>query len=209
MEKEAIIYKGREYHRYPNSKFESVRKYFKANVNGKPVYLHRQVWEDQYGKIPDGYQIHHKDGDTANNDISNLELLENSEHQRLHGGTLSDAERDKLRKRVDEIRHLTVKWHRSEEGRAWHREHAKKTIGVRKEYTGICQECGATYISTTSHQKFCSNKCKARARRKSAADKVVKTCEYCGVEFISNKYDDSKFCSNKCGKLSYWAKIQK
>ena len=37
--------------------------------------LHRAVWEHHNGKIPNGYHVHHKDGDRNNNDISNLELL--------------------------------------------------------------------------------------------------------------------------------------
>ena len=27
------------------------------------VYLHRYVWEKEYGEIPSGMVIHHKDGD--------------------------------------------------------------------------------------------------------------------------------------------------
>jgi sugar lactone lactonase YvrE len=42
--------------------------------------LHRYVWEFYNGKIPEGYQIHHKDKDKSNNDISNLELMPFSAH---------------------------------------------------------------------------------------------------------------------------------
>lgn len=54
--------------------------------------LHRDVWEAHFGLIPDGYAIHHKDHDKENNDISNLELLTPSEHQRRHHAELPEKE---------------------------------------------------------------------------------------------------------------------
>ena len=47
------------------------------------VMEHRLVYEAHYGKIEDGYDIHHKDGDTYNNDYHNLEKLTHSEHATL------------------------------------------------------------------------------------------------------------------------------
>ena len=48
-------------------------------------YEHRVVWEQANGPIPNAYHIHHKDGDRSNNDLSNLEILSDSEHRHLHG----------------------------------------------------------------------------------------------------------------------------
>ena len=42
--------------------------------------LHRLVWEEHFCKIPDGYVVHHKDGNKLNNDINNLESMSFSEH---------------------------------------------------------------------------------------------------------------------------------
>lgn len=47
---------------------------------------HRMVWENHYGKIPEGMQIHHKDFDKTNNSIENLQLVTPLEHKRLHEG---------------------------------------------------------------------------------------------------------------------------
>ena len=38
-----------------------------------------------FGKIPDGSEIHHIDGNKHNNHINNLKLLTEDEHKRLHG----------------------------------------------------------------------------------------------------------------------------
>lgn len=47
------------------------------------VMEHRLVYESYYGKIPEGYDIHHIDGDTYNNDINNLECLSHRDHSIL------------------------------------------------------------------------------------------------------------------------------
>jgi hypothetical protein len=44
---------------------------------------HRLVFEGVYGAIPSGYDIHHLDGDTYNNDADNLVMMPHSEHARL------------------------------------------------------------------------------------------------------------------------------
>lgn len=48
--------------------------------------VYRKIFEDYHGiKIPKGYHIHHKDGDSNNNSIDNLEMLTPDEHARKHG----------------------------------------------------------------------------------------------------------------------------
>lgn len=45
---------------------------------------YRKIWETYNGSIPDGYEIHHIDGDRQNNDISNLICLSLKEHYEVH-----------------------------------------------------------------------------------------------------------------------------
>ena len=52
--------------------------------NGNPIEEHRFIWEQTYGKIPQGMIIHHKNGDRMDNRIENLECLTNSEHIKIH-----------------------------------------------------------------------------------------------------------------------------
>ena len=49
-------------------------------------YAHRKVWRDAHGPVPQGFFIHHKDGDKTNNDINNLVLLDALTHNRIHSG---------------------------------------------------------------------------------------------------------------------------
>lgn len=72
------------------------------------------------------------DENPINNDISNLTLMENGEHVSHHTkGECSDAQRAHL----DAIRHLATEWHRSDEGREWHRQHAlRQGFGTRVQH---------------------------------------------------------------------------
>lgn len=47
-------------------------------------YLHRLIFEDFYGYIPDGYFVHHIDGNPLNNCILNLQLMRQTVHNKLH-----------------------------------------------------------------------------------------------------------------------------
>ena len=50
----------------------------------KLLSLHRMVWTCYNGEIPANYDIHHKDFDKNNNDISNLIALPKAVHIQLH-----------------------------------------------------------------------------------------------------------------------------
>ncbi len=46
--------------------------------------LYRRVYEENFGTIPKGYHIHHKDGNHENNHPSNLIAVTPEQHARLH-----------------------------------------------------------------------------------------------------------------------------
>lgn len=48
-------------------------------------YEHRLVYEAEFGPIPAGYIVHHKDGNGLNNSIDNLQIMSRSEHMWTHG----------------------------------------------------------------------------------------------------------------------------
>lgn len=56
----------------------------KLKISGKTVATHRHVWEQANGPIPDGYEVHHKDHDRFNNELSNLELMTAAAHRAHH-----------------------------------------------------------------------------------------------------------------------------
>lgn len=52
------------------------------------IYLHIALWEHFNGKIPDGYEINHKDENKFNNSLSNLELL--TRHENIMYGSCQE-----------------------------------------------------------------------------------------------------------------------
>lgn len=193
---ERVVFEGVPYRRYPNSDRPEMRRYFVAS-GGKR--LHRAMWEHHNGPIPAGFHIHHVDGNTLNNDISNLECLSNREHRRTH---LTPEASQKQRERVAAIRHLAKDWHRSPEGREWHREHAKDVWGNRLPIVRECFVCYTRFESIVyrANDIYCSQSCKEKARhaRTSAARIDTRTCA-CGKEFKVYKHHATKSCSKSCG----------
>ena len=66
-------------------KFVGLKFYKKKSTNYCcAVSLHRFIWIYFNSEIPDGYDIHHRDFNHDNNDISNLELVTKEEHKNIH-----------------------------------------------------------------------------------------------------------------------------
>lgn len=47
-------------------------------------YVHRRVAEKRWGKLSQGLQVHHIDGDKLNNRVENLAIVHPKVHGRLH-----------------------------------------------------------------------------------------------------------------------------
>jgi hypothetical protein len=52
--------------------------------NREGYLLHRYMYECEVGPIPDGFDIHHVDGDPGRNEVGNLEPCSRSDHVRKH-----------------------------------------------------------------------------------------------------------------------------
>lgn len=163
--------------------------------------LHRMVFIHYNGEIPKGYCIHHKDGNKANNDISNLECVRRSEHSHYHGVNAPE-ELAEFRKRNLEknARPAANIWHGSAEGREWHKQHYEQMKDkLYEEVECVCVVCGKTF---TAHQKTgskcCSKACRAKERRMSGIDNETRICENCGKEFVTSRFSKARFCSKQC-----------
>ena len=135
--------------------------------------LHRAVWEFFNGEIPDGYHVHHIDEDRSHNDISNLRLMEGSEHLSKH--MHSEKAQDHCKRVIKLAQEAAKEWHSSPDGLRWHSEHMKKIVDSFQPLTWHCDMCGKEYstkLQTKVGHHFCSNNCKAKYRRWRLAGKI-------------------------------------
>lgn len=64
----------------------TAKGYLRGTVGGRLRFEHDVVWEREYGPIPDGLDVHHRDLNKQNNDLANLILVDPTTHKRLHSG---------------------------------------------------------------------------------------------------------------------------
>lgn len=75
--------------------------YWFNNHLGKIIYLHREKLRLFLGMTEEemaGYDVHHIDENIDNNDITNLQLLSKSAHQKLHAVRSEDSKRHVCKK---------------------------------------------------------------------------------------------------------------
>jgi len=58
--------------------------YLRTRVNGKQCLMHRYVWMQENGEIPEGFDVHHKNEMKDDNRIENLELKAHGKHSSEH-----------------------------------------------------------------------------------------------------------------------------
>lgn len=163
-------------------------------------FLHRQVCADAHGPIPAGYLVHHLDDDKANNDPANLVAVTRKEHAALHrGGQLERLNSPEWLAHLARIRELAKGWHSTPEGKAWHKDHGRRTWEGRGPLPARpCGWCGKEF-SPMTEAEICSNRCHAAKRRASGVDDEERSCVWCGAAFTVNRYKDTSTCSRSCG----------
>lgn len=129
--------------------------------------LHRTVWEYHHGEIPNGYHIHHIDGNRSNNGIDNLALIVAESHLREH--MKNQDRRDICKECIKKAIAAAPAWHKSEDGKAWHSKRGKENWKVRTTQTYSCTYCGKVFQTKHIYGKndnhFCHPNCKAAFRR--------------------------------------------
>jgi hypothetical protein len=136
-----IVYSEDLKHAYFNGiKFYRHGDYYKNHKYGR---LHVYIWKYFNGVIEKGYHVHHKDENKMNNDITNLILLSNVEHGRLHAkenglGTYERTEEHikKLQKPLSEETKIKISekikgrkvWNKDKKDEFHHNDEAKRKI---------------------------------------------------------------------------------
>lgn len=157
---QTVIFNGYKYYKQKTGYYQMAETNKRKQL-GIERRLHRAIWKFYNGDIPKGYQVHHKDENKDNNDISNLELLSASEHAKLHSCRAKVWWHTTKGKKANKkgIRNAKA-WHSSEEGYKWHSEHQKETI-KKMIIEETCLECGNAFTTFKDkrHQVIC-RKCR-------------------------------------------------
>jgi hypothetical protein len=210
---EVIIFKGIKFRRYPNSKNSSNRNYFycgSQNYKKDIRSLHREIWKDKYGQIPKGFDVHHEDANTLNNNISNLKLISNKDHSSYHAKKKYKEHPEIYDKAIAKAQIFAKEWHKSDEGKKWHSKHAKEVYKEREYKIFGCIQCKKEFRSRNlTGGKFCSDKCKARYRRYNKLDNETRECKQCNSCFGTNKYSKTLYCSRTCSAKAQWEERKK
>lgn len=168
---EPVAWRGRWYHRMPYGHYR----------NAKGKLLHRAIWEAHRGAIPEGFHIHHVDGDPGNNDLANLACLSPKDHVASH-----------------EPRGFAVLGHE------WRSQLAKRVWASREWHPFNCAHCGkAGKTPYKNRRKFCDVACDRAFR--SAAQITERTCQQCGDTF-SARDPRRVYCSSQCNDAAYYAR---
>lgn len=150
------------------------------------LYAHRWVWMQHHGKIPEGFHIHHKDGNKSNNSIENLQLMGESQHKRLHW-------------KENKVNSYAIEWHKSEDGRSWHRENWEIYWKNKEPFSCKCLACGKLiHAKSVVKPKYCGWKC-----RKEAVT-VDRECQDCHKAFRIVRSSPQKYCSSRCSYKNHY-----
>ena len=165
----------------------------RTNYYDSHFAIHRTVWEFFNGEIPKDCEVHHRDLNRSNNDISNLQMLTKAEHQKLHFEISSKIYQCKICGKEFKSKSVSKQnCYCSEECRNAGRY--QKTLSDHQKIY-ICEYCGREFKATKyHHHKFCSAEC----RKKAQENRETKNCLYCGKEFTACKCFHQKFCSHSC-----------
>ena len=207
MKSEVIEFNGIKFRRYPDSPHMQHRKYYKphaGHIKNGVQSLHTEIWKAKYGPIPAGYHVHHKDGDTLNNDLSNLECISAAEHAAKHREERSRYGKSPANQPgLDAAREAAKAWHASPAGKAWHKQHAKEfKFGNPTPQPVVCQHCGKTFRTRAPHRAmYCNYICRQRAYSAAAGTTLRLhdvNCKICGQTFQTTKPRLAKYCGKLC-----------
>ena len=133
---------------------------------GGEYLLHRAVWHFYFGEIPAGMVVHHSNGNWEDNCPSNLEIIDKSKHSREH---MLERLKDPEFSRKNEISRKKAvskapEWHRSNEGREWHRAHGKETASrCFLPRDRECPDCKSTFSARCNNRKTRCPACRKKA----------------------------------------------
>lgn len=161
---------------------------------GKNRLLHREVWKFFNGEIPKGYHIHHVSQDKDCNDITNLVIMTDSEHHKLHW--LSES---KIEVVCPVCGKKFLTW--GKKPKTFCSDHCrfKSKYTPAQRVKRICQWCGKEFETGAKRPAdFCSPRCNHLAWLAQPTEAV---CAVCGKPISFPRGKPKKTCSKECERI--------
>ncbi|MGP3752194.1 HNH endonuclease [Streptomyces sp. IBSNAI001] len=137
--------------------------------------LHRYMYSQEVGEIPNGMHVHHRNHDKQDNRADNFVLLNPGEHWAEHGDERGED------------------WHAKGGRAAWERAQYRR-------YT--CVRCSAEFESRgTTNARYCSAACRDAGSRA----RETRLCSVCGEPFECQTRYATRTCSRKCTSVHAYA----
>lgn len=156
--------------------------------------IHQLVWLYHTGELSgNNLDIHHKDCNPSNNNISNLQTLTPSEHAKVHGHFASQKER---------VCEYCGKTYTSTGRNGRNRFCSQKCNSAwQKKYkleTRTCEKCGKEFsVRKDLPTRFCSSRCSNQYTHGKPMEE--RTCIICGKKFFARPSSKTQCCTLSCG----------
>ena len=114
--------------------------YLKVRVNGRTRYIleHRHIWEMAHGPIPKGFAVYRKNGDTSDNRLENLDMMD----MRLLASKLVT---ERMGKKWNG--RLQTKEEKRKARREWYKKNRERMIANAKKWNSEHKELCNEYVA--------------------------------------------------------------
>ena len=142
---------------------------------------HVAIYEEAYGPVPEGFHVHHIDGDPSHNDLSNLIAVSPEDHRRLHAGW--EVHRGAWWKPCSKCGSVLPldNFYKRKTGTAEYVSQCKScrsSINAKVIPMKLCKQCGEEFQPTFEQRDYCS-KCNSEI----SEPDVMKVCSKCGKSY--------------------------
>ena len=179
------------------SNWRTARRYVYTGQGWRAQY--RWVWEAANGKQPEGYHIHHRDFDSLNDRLDNLELLLAEEHETLHRETMLGDNNPARRCMTDEWRARIAQAVHGEKNPHYDKPHTPETRAKMRVAAAWCWSNPEQHAQASASAQRWMAAARAAGRRlgREPGERYERCCPACRQNFVTAR-EEQIFCSYAC-----------